>query len=104
MRIEGRMGRADQTTKIKGMFVRPEQIAEIDKRHPELGRLRLVVSRAGEVDVMTLKAETTGSDDGLRQAVSATLRSVTKLGGIADLVVPGLLPNDGRIIADERGQ
>jgi phenylacetate-CoA ligase len=62
-----------------------------------------VVSRAGEVDVMTLKAETTGSDDGLREAVSATLRSVTKLGGIADLVVPGLLPNDGRIIADERG-
>ena len=103
MLIKGWMGRADQTTKIKGMFVRPEQIAEIGKRHPELGRLRLVVSRAGEVDVMTLKAETTGSDDGLREAVSATLRSVTKLGGIADLVVPGLLPNDGRIIADERG-
>jgi phenylacetate-CoA ligase len=103
MRIKGWMGRADQTTKIKGMFVRPEQIAEIGKRHPELGRLRLVVSRAGEVDVMTLKAETTGSDDGLREAVSATLRSVTKLGGIVDLVVPGLLPNDGRIIADERG-
>src|ERR1700681_3512051 len=60
MRIKGWMGRADQTTKIKGMFVRPEQIAGIGKRHPELGRLRLVVSRAGEVDVMTLKAETTG--------------------------------------------
>jgi hypothetical protein len=98
-----RVGWAAPTRKIKGMFVRPEQIAEIGKRHPELGRLRLVVSRAGEVDVMTLKAETTGSDDGLREAVSATLRSVTKLGGIADLVVPGLLPNDGRIIADERG-
>ena len=57
MRIKGWMGRADQTTKVKGMFVRPEQIAEIAKRHPELGRLRLVVTREGETDVMTLKAE-----------------------------------------------
>ncbi|MGC7960570.1 hypothetical protein, partial [Salmonella enterica] len=57
MRIRGWMGRADQTTKIKGMFVRPEQIAEIGKRHPELGRLRLVVSRADENDIMSLKAE-----------------------------------------------
>ena len=57
MRINGWMGRADQTTKVKGMFVRPEQIAETGKRHPELGRLRLVVTRAGETDVMTLKAE-----------------------------------------------
>ena len=57
MRIKGWMGRADQTTKVKGMFVRPEQIAEIGKRHPELGRLRLVVTREGETDVMTLKAE-----------------------------------------------
>ncbi|WP_164256019.1 phenylacetate--CoA ligase, partial [Stenotrophomonas maltophilia] len=59
MRIKGWMGRADQTTKVKGMFVRPEQVAEIGKRHPELGRLRLIVSRSGETDVMTLKAETT---------------------------------------------
>src|SRR6266566_495657 len=59
MRIKGWMGRADQTTKVKGMFVRPEQIAEIGKRHPELGRLRLVVTRVGEVDVMTLKVECT---------------------------------------------
>ena len=57
MRIKGWMGRADQTTKVKGMFVRPEQVAEIGKRHPELGRLRLVVTREGETDVMTLKAE-----------------------------------------------
>ena len=57
MRIKGWMGRADQTTKVKGMFVRPEQVAEIGKRHPELGRLRLVVTRAGESDLMTLKAE-----------------------------------------------
>ena len=61
MRIKGWMGRADQTTKVKGMFVRPEQIAEIGKRHPELGRLRLVVTRSGESDLMTLKAETASS-------------------------------------------
>ena len=103
LRIKGWMGRADQTTKIKGMFVRPEQIAAIGKRHPELGRLRLVVSRAGEADVMTLKAETKSPDNSLRDAVSGTLRSVTKLGGAVDLVAPGVLPNDGKIIADERG-
>jgi phenylacetate-CoA ligase len=103
MRIKGWMGRADQTTKIKGMFVRPEQIAEIGKRHPELGRLRLVVSRAGEVDVMTLRAESATADPGLREAVSATLRAVTKLGGIVDLVAAASLPNDGKVIADDRG-
>src|ERR1700686_3052040 len=62
MRIKGWMGRADQTSKVKGMFVRPEQIAEIGKRHPELGRLRLVVTREGEADVMTLKAEPVSPD------------------------------------------
>jgi phenylacetate-CoA ligase len=103
MRIKGWMGRADQTTKVKGMFVRPEQIAEIGKRHPELGRLRLVVSRAGETDVMTLRAEAASSDADLREAVSATLRAVTKLGGIVDLVAAASLPNDGKVIADERG-
>jgi phenylacetate-CoA ligase len=103
LRIKGWMGRADQATKIKGMFVRPEQVAEIGRRHPELGRLRLVVSRAGENDVMTLKAEATFSDSGLREVVAATLRSVTKLGGAVDFVAPGVLPNDGKVIADERG-
>ena len=73
MRIKGWMGRADQTTKVKGMFVRPEQIAEIGKRHPELGRLRLVVTRAGESDVMTLKAECGAPGDALREQVAATL-------------------------------
>ena len=73
MRIKGWMGRADQTTKVKGMFVRPEQVAEIGKRHPELGRLRLVVSRAGESDVMTLRAECASPSDGLRDQLSSTL-------------------------------
>lgn len=102
MRIKGWMGRADQTTKIKGMFVRPEQIAEIGKRHPELGRLRLVVTRAGETDAMTLKAECAAPSDGLQDALATSLRSVTKLGGQVELVAPGTLPNDGKVIADER--
>jgi len=102
MRIKGWMGRADQTTKVKGMFVRPEQIAEIAKRHPELGRLRLVVTRDKEADVMTLSAETASANDSLRENVSSTLRAVTKLQGHVALVAPGSLPNDGKVIADER--
>jgi phenylacetate-CoA ligase len=102
MRIKGWMGRADQTTKVKGMFVRPEQIAEIGKRHPALGRLRLVVTRQGETDAMTLKAETGTSGDALREEIAASLRVVTKLGGSVELVRPGALPNDGKVIADER--
>ena len=103
MRIKGWMGRADQTTKVKGMFVRPEQIAEVGKRHPELGRLRLVVARAGETDVMTLRCECTAPSEALRGAIAATLRAVTKLQGNVDLVASGDLPNDGKFIADERG-
>jgi phenylacetate-CoA ligase len=103
MRIKGWMGRADQTTKIKGMFVRPEQVAEIGKRHPELGRLRLVVTRKAETDVMTLRAEVAMPTDQLREAVTATLRRIAKLGGGVELVAPRSLPNDGKVIADERG-
>ncbi|HEV7879900.1 phenylacetate--CoA ligase family protein [Bradyrhizobium sp.] len=102
MRIKGWMGRADQTTKVKGMFVRPEQVAEIGKRHPEFGRLRLVVTRKGETDVMTLKAECAAPSDALREQVTASLRAVAKLGGGVELVAPGSLPNDGKVIADER--
>jgi phenylacetate-CoA ligase len=83
--------------------VRPEQIAEIARRHPELGRLRLVVTREGETDAMTLKAEAANPDTTLRDAVNATLRSVTKLGGNVAWVAPQSLPNDGKVIADERG-
>ncbi len=103
MRIKGWMGRADQTTKVKGMFVRPEQIAEVGKRHPELGRLRLVVARAGETDVMTLRCECGSPNEALREAVIATLRSVSKLTGTVAWVAPQSLPNDGKVIADERG-
>jgi len=103
MRIKGWMGRADQTTKVKGMFVRPEQVAEIGKRHPELGRLRLVVTRSGESDLMTLKAETAAPGETLQSDLAASLRAVTKLGGNVELVAAGSLPNDGKVIADERG-
>jgi phenylacetate-CoA ligase len=103
MRIKGWMGRADQTTKVKGMFVRPEQIAEIGRRHPELGRLRLVVTRAGETDMMTLKAECSSASEALQDRLAESLRAVTKLGGSIELVPPGSLPNDGKAIADERG-
>ncbi|MCK1403203.1 AMP-binding protein [Bradyrhizobium sp. 4] len=102
MRIKGWMGRADQTTKVKGMFVRPEQVAEIGNRHPALGRLRLVVTRQGEADAMTLKAETAVANDALREEIAGTLRAVTKLGGEVEFVRPGALPNDGKVIADER--
>ena len=102
MRIKGWMGRADQTAKIKGMFVHPKQVAEVAARHPELARLRLVVGRAGEQDTMTLMAESGTRDAALEAAVAATLQSVTKLKGAVKLVAPGELPNDGKVIADER--
>src|SRR5262245_33234653 len=102
MRIKGWMGRADQTTKVKGMFVRPEQVAEIGRRHPGLGRLRLSVSRDGETDAMSLQAECAVPSDALRNEVTATLRAVTKLGGTVELMSPGSLPNDGKVIADQR--
>ena len=102
LRIKGWMGRADQTTKVKGMFVRPEQIAEIGKRHGELGRLRLVVTRDNEQDAMTLRCECALPNEALREAIASTLRAVTKLGGGVELVSAGSLPNDGKVIADER--
>ena len=86
------MGRADQTTKVKGMFVRPEQIAEVGRLHPELGRLRLVVSREADTDRSDARVE----------AIANTLQALTKLRGSVELAAPGSLPNDGRVIADER--
>ncbi|MBV9078263.1 MAG: AMP-binding protein [Methylobacteriaceae bacterium] len=100
-RIRGWLGRADQTAKVKGMFVRPEQVAEIARRHPEVGRLRLVVAREGETDAMTLKAEAAGPTD-VAEALAATLQAVTKLRGRIELVAPAALPNDGRVTGDER--
>jgi phenylacetate-CoA ligase len=102
VRIRGWMGRADQTTKVKGMFVRPEQVAEIGQRHPRVGRMRLVIGRSGESDVMTLKAESSDRDPSLSGVIAETLRAITKLGGHVELVTPGSLPNDGKVIEDTR--
>ena len=101
-RLKGWMGRADQSVKVRGLFVHPAQIVEIGKRHPELGALRLVVRREGEQDAMTLHAETASPNEALSQAVSATLQALTRLRGEAALVALGSLPNDGKIIVDER--
>ncbi len=105
MRIKGWMGRADQRTKIKGMFVDPAQVNAIVKRHPEISRARLVVTRDGDQDAMTLNVELkegVSASDGLAEAIAASLREVTKLGGTVTSVDPGVLPNDGKVIADER--
>lgn len=104
MRIRGWLGRADQSTKIKGMFVHPEQIAAIARRHPQLERLRLTVTREAERDIMTLTVECSAPTDDLQAAVGSTLQAVTKLNGLVRIVLPGTLPNDGKVIADERGR
>ena len=101
-RIKGWMGRADQTTKVKGLFVRPEQIAEVAKRHPELLRVRLTVTREAEQDAMTLMAECATPSDAFERTIGETLQSVTKLKGAVKLVPPASLANDGKVIADER--
>ncbi len=100
MRIKGWMGRADQTTKVKGMFVRPEQIAEILVRHPEIARARLTVTRVGEQDAMTLAVESANASPELADAVRETMQAVLKLRGKVD--VTGALPNDGKVIDDIR--
>ncbi len=102
MRIKGWLGRADQTTKVKGMFVHPGQVATVAKRYPELGRVRLVVGRTDEQDTMILKAESKTQNPALAARVTETLLDVTKLKGVVELVAPGTLPNDGKVIADER--
>jgi phenylacetate-CoA ligase len=99
VRIKGWMGRADQTTKIKGMFVRPEQVAALVARHAEVTKARVIASRSGEMDVMTVRLETTGSDT---DAYAASVADVLKLKGKIEVVAPGTLPNDGLVIEDTR--
>ncbi len=102
VRIKGWMGRADQTTKVKGMFVHPSQIAEVVKRHPEVRRARLIVDTADGQDRMTLHCEVESAPAGLAERIVATLRDVTKLRGEAAVRSPGELPNDGKVIEDTR--
>ena len=98
-RIKGWMGRADQTTKIKGMFVRPEQVAALVARHDEVGRARVVASRQGEMDVMTVRIETEAQDTSIYES---SVLSTLKLRGAIELVRPGELPRDGVVIEDQR--
>jgi phenylacetate-CoA ligase len=101
-RIKGWMGRADQTAKVRGMFVHPGQVAEVLRRHPEAGRARLVIEGEMANDRMTLHVECAGEPEGLAAALAHSLREVTKLRGEVALVTPGSLANDGKVIEDAR--
>jgi phenylacetate-CoA ligase len=101
-RIKGWMGRADQTTKVRGMFVHPGQVADIARRFPQVGRARLVVSGEMANDQMCLRVETPEVDESLRELIAAAVRDVTKLRSEVELVAPGSLPNDGKVIEDAR--
>ena len=101
-RIKGWMGRADQTTKVKGMFVHPGQVAEIARRFPEVGKVRLVVSGEMANDQMCLRVETSADIEGLSAQIEAAVRDVTKLRSQVELVRVGSLPNDGKVIEDAR--
>jgi phenylacetate-CoA ligase len=96
------MGRADQTTKVRGMFVHPGQIAEVVRRFPEVLKARLVVGGEMANDHMTLRLESTSADPGLADRVGEAVRDVTKLRGTIELAPPGSLPNDGKVIEDTR--
>ncbi|KAA3628541.1 MAG: phenylacetate--CoA ligase family protein [Proteobacteria bacterium] len=102
MRIKGWMGRADQTTKVKGMFVHPSQIAEVLRRHPEVQKGRLVVDNENARDRMRLSCEVASDDASLAKAIVETMQSVCKLRGEVAFVKPGALPNDGKVIDDVR--
>ena len=101
-RIKGWMGRADQTTKVRGMFVHPGQVAAVARRFPQVQRARLVVSGEMANDHMLLQVETTETAAGLAGQLEEAIRDVTKLRGQVQLVPPGTLPNDGRVIEDAR--
>ena len=99
LRIKGWMGRADQTTKIKGMFVRPEQVAQLVAKHDEIKRARVLAQRDGEMDVMVVQIE---ADNGQEQSFHDSVVDLLKLKGRIEVVPIGALPNDGKVIEDQR--
>ncbi|MEM1344420.1 MAG: AMP-binding protein [Pseudomonadota bacterium] len=101
-RIKGWMGRADQTAKVRGMFVRPEQIAAVLARHPDAAKARLTITRTDEQDAMVLAVEAEGAPENLPRALSDSLRDVLKLRAEVEIVAPATLPNDGKVIDDQR--
>ena len=102
VRIKGWMGRADQSTKVRAMFVTPKQVSELVRRHPQIARARLVVAGDAGNDRMTLRCEVTERAAGLAESIVESIREVTKLRGEVELVEPGSLPNDGKVIEDQR--
>ena len=96
------MGRADQTAKVRGMFVHPSQVNEVIKRHPQIRRARLVVDNDGTSDTMILHCEASENSDTLASAIANSIRDVCKLRGSAEFVDEGSLPNDGKVIDDIR--
>ena len=101
-RIRGWMGRADQTTKVRGMFVHPSQVADVVRRHSEIVRARLVVTSADNQDVMTLRCESGAGDPAIAGSIAVTVRDVCKLRGEIEIVALGSLANDGKVIEDAR--
>jgi phenylacetate-CoA ligase len=98
-RISGWMGRADQTTKIRGLFVRPEQVADLVARHPGIRRARVEAGRHGDADTLHVRVEAEGLDEA---AIAAAVQAILRLRGTVEIVPPGTLPNDGKVIDDRR--
>jgi phenylacetate-CoA ligase len=101
-RIRGWLGRADQSTKVRGLFVHPEQVAAVLARHPVLKRARLEVSRDADQDQMILRCEVEAVEEGLAERIAGSLRDICKLRGEVELQPPGTLPNDGKVVDDQR--
>ena len=102
LRIRGWMGRADQTAKVRGMFIHPEQVDKVIKSHTEIGRARLVIDWVDQADRLTLQCECDAADSSLQAAIAGSIRSICKLRGEVEIVGPGSLPNDGKVIDDIR--
>jgi len=101
-RIKGWMGRADQTAKVRGMFIHPEQVDQVVKRHPEIQKARLLIEWVNESDQMTLHCETSESSEALQQGIVASLRDLCKIRGEVVFADIGSLANDGIVISDQR--
>jgi phenylacetate-CoA ligase len=101
-RIKGWMGRADQTAKVRGMFIHPEQVDRVVKRHTEIFKARLVIDWIEQADQITLQCESETSEAALAAAIADSIRSICKLRAEVEIVAAGTLPNDGKIIDDIR--
>jgi phenylacetate-CoA ligase len=102
VRLRGWLGRADQDAKVRGLFIHAGQVGEVVKRHPEVLKARLIVRRQADLDQMTLRCEARAGDEGLRERIAGTVREICSLRGEVELVPPGTLPNDGKVIEDLR--